>query len=112
MTGRIGRGRVRIRCRPRSRSRCWSCGGRIRRGVRGGWCSSWRKRTVAPVPRESAVYRALVRLSLIDPGARRPRDRKWKRWERGTPMELWQMDVVGGFVLADGDRRQGVDRGR
>lgn len=53
---------------------------------------------------ESAVYRALVRGNLIDPSARRPRDRKWKRWERGRPMELWQMDVVGGFVLADGRR--------
>jgi transposase InsO family protein len=61
---------------------------------------------------ESGVYRALVRLSLIDPGARRARDRKWKRWERGTAMELWQMDVVGGFVLADGTRAKaltGVD---
>ena len=53
---------------------------------------------------ESAAYRALARLSLIDPAARRPRDRKWKRWERGSPMELWQMDVVGGFVLTDGRR--------
>ncbi len=61
---------------------------------------------------ESAVYRALVRGNLIDPAARRPRDRKWKRWERGTAMELWQMDVVGGFVLADGTRAKaltGVD---
>jgi transposase InsO family protein len=49
-----------------------------------------------------AAYRALVRLNLIDPSGRRPRDRKWKRWERGEPMELWQMDVVGGFLLADG----------
>jgi hypothetical protein len=56
---------------------------------------------------ESAAYRALVRLNLIGPAARRPRDHKWKRWERGTPMELWQMDVVGGFVLAEapGPRR-------
>jgi transposase InsO family protein len=64
------------------------------------------------VPSESAVYRALVRLSLIEPGARRPRDRRWRRWERGRPMELWQMDVVGGFVLADGRRAKaltGVD---
>jgi transposase InsO family protein len=53
---------------------------------------------------ESGVYRALVRLSLIDPAARRPRDRKWKRWERGAAMQLWQMDVVGGFALADGRR--------
>jgi transposase InsO family protein len=54
------------------------------------------------VPSESAVYRALVRLNLIDPSGRRRRDRKWKRWERGLPMELWQMDVVGGFRLTDG----------
>jgi transposase InsO family protein len=70
------------------------------------------RRGVAPVPSESAVYRALVRLSLIDPDARRPRGRRWKRWERGAPMELWQMDVVGGFVLADGRRAKaltGVD---
>jgi len=51
---------------------------------------------------ESAVYRALVRLNLVDPSGRRRRDRKWKRWERGAPMELWQMDVVGGFRLVDG----------
>jgi len=56
------------------------------------------------LPSESAVYRALLRLNLIDADARRPRDRKWKRWERGKPMELWQMDVVGGFLLADGRR--------
>lgn len=59
---------------------------------------------IDPVPSESAVYRALVRLSLIDPEARRPRHRKFKRWERGEAMELWQMDVVGGFRLADGRR--------
>ena len=67
---------------------------------------------VRPVPGRTSVYRALVRLNLIDPAARRPRDRKWKRWERGAPMELWQMDVVGGFVLADGTRAKvlsGVD---
>jgi transposase InsO family protein len=70
------------------------------------------RRGVEPVPSESAVYRALVRLNLIDPSGRRRRDRKWKRWERGLPMELWQMDVVGGFVLADGRRAKaltGVD---
>jgi hypothetical protein len=39
---------------------------------------------------------------MIDPHLRDRRARKWKRWERGAPMELWQMDVVGGFALADG----------
>lgn len=70
------------------------------------------RRGVDPLPSEAGVYRALVRLNLIDPAARRPRDRKWKRWERGTPMELWQMDVVGGFVLADGTKAKvltGID---
>jgi transposase InsO family protein len=67
---------------------------------------------VVPVPSESAVCRALVRLNLIDPAGRRRRDRRWKRWERGLPMELWQLDVVGGFRLADGTRAKaltGVD---
>ena len=60
------------------------------------------KRDVSPVPSESAVYRALVRAQMIDPHLRDRRSRKWKRWERAAPMELWQMDVVGGFALADG----------
>ncbi len=55
-----------------------------------------------PVPSRSGVYRALKRAGLIDPQARRRRDRRFKRWERGGAMELWQMDVVGGIVLADG----------
>lgn len=61
---------------------------------------------------ESAVYRCLGRLNLIDPSGRRRRDKKWKRWERGAPMELWQMDTVGGFLLADGSKAKaltGVD---
>lgn len=60
------------------------------------------KRQVTPLPSESAVYRALVRAGMIDPSLRDRRSRKWKRWERGAAMELWQMDVVGGFPLADG----------
>ena len=56
------------------------------------------KRRITPVPSESAVYRA----AMIDPADRDRRSRKWKRWERGAPMELWQMDIVGGFALADG----------
>jgi transposase InsO family protein len=60
------------------------------------------KRRVMPVPSESAVYRALLRAGMIDPADRDRRSRKWKRWERGAAMELWQMDIVGGFPLADG----------
>ena len=49
-----------------------------------------------------AIAAALKRAGVIDKGARRRRDGKFKRWERGLPMELWQMDVVGGILLADG----------
>ena len=55
-----------------------------------------------PAPSESAVYRCLVRFGVIDPAVRRRRDQAWKRWERSAPNELWQMDVVGGFLIADG----------
>jgi transposase len=67
---------------------------------------------LSPVPSRSGVYRALLRAGLIDPGARRPRDRRWKRWERARPMELWQMDLVGGMGLTDGSELKiltGVD---
>jgi transposase InsO family protein len=60
------------------------------------------RRKVTPLPSESAVYRCLVRAGVVDPVRSRRRIEHWKRWERGGPMELWQMDVVGGFLLADG----------
>jgi transposase InsO family protein len=61
---------------------------------------------------ESAVYRCLRRAGLVEPDGRRRRRREWKRWERGEPNELWQMDTVGGFLLADGSQAKaltGVD---
>src|SRR3954469_1189671 len=64
------------------------------------------------LPSESAVYRCLVRHGLIDPDGRRKRAEHWRRWERGRPNELWQMDTVGGFLLADGTKAKaltGVD---
>ena len=60
------------------------------------------RKRVSPAPSESAVYRSLVRAGVIDPVRRRWRQEHWKRWERAAPMELWQLDVVGGFLLADG----------
>jgi hypothetical protein len=57
------------------------------------------KRGVEPLPSPSGVYRALLRAGMIDPSVRDRRSRKWKRWERGAAMELWQMDIVGGFPL-------------
>lgn len=67
---------------------------------------------VAGLPSESGVYRSLLRAGLVVPDARRRRRESWKRWERGAAMELWQFDVVGGFLLADGSTAKaltGVD---
>lgn len=61
---------------------------------------------------KSGVYRCLLRAGLVEPDSRRRRKREWKRWERGRPNELWQFDVVGGFLLRDGSRAKaltGVD---
>jgi len=60
------------------------------------------RKHIDPAPSESAVYRCLVRAAVIDPITRRRRRETWKRWERAAPMELWQFDVVHGFLLADG----------
>jgi hypothetical protein len=58
---------------------------------------------------KSAVYRCLHRAGLVERDGRRRRRREWKRWEHGRPNELWQMDVVGGFLIGDSSRAQGVD---
>jgi transposase InsO family protein len=57
---------------------------------------------VEPVPSMSGVYRALRRAGLIELQSRRKALPTYKRWERGRPMELWQMDVVGGVLLDGG----------
>lgn len=57
---------------------------------------------VDPVPGRSSIYRALVRHGVIDPTKRRRRRADYRRWERGRSMELWQMDVMGRVLLADG----------
>jgi transposase InsO family protein len=56
----------------------------------------------SPPPSRSSVYRCLVRRGLIEPQKRRRRREDYRRWERSRPMELWQMDVMGGVRLADG----------
>ncbi|MEV4167914.1 IS481 family transposase [Nonomuraea sp. NPDC049709] len=58
-------------------------------------------RGVDPPPSRMGVYRALVRHGLIEPGAGR-RKKVYRRWQREAPMELWQLDIVGGLFLADG----------
>jgi transposase InsO family protein len=63
---------------------------------------------VDPVPSRAAVGRALSRLGLSR-GRRRRRDRgSYRRWERSRPMELWQLDVMGGVMLRDGRELKAV----
>jgi transposase InsO family protein len=57
---------------------------------------------VKPLPGRSSIYRALVRHRLLEPKARKRARSDYKRWERSKSMELWQMDIVGRFYLADG----------
>jgi len=55
-----------------------------------------------PVPSRSTIYRVLLRQGLID---RTPRGRSrasYRRWQRDAPMQLWQLDIVGGVFLTDG----------
>jgi transposase InsO family protein len=62
------------------------------------------RRELEIVPSRSAIYRALVRHSLIEPKPRRRRRQDYRRWERSRAMELWQMDVMGGVLLDDGTK--------
>jgi transposase len=70
------------------------------------------KTGVVPAPSRMSVYRVLVRHGLIGPQPRkRPKD-SYVRWERDAPMALWQLDIVGGVLLADGTEAKivtGVD---
>ena len=64
------------------------------------------------VPSRMTVYRILIRHGLMTPKQRRRGRKDYIRWERGRPMELWQMDIVGGIFLPDGSEAKvvtGVD---
>jgi transposase len=55
---------------------------------------------VNPAPSRSSIYRCLRRHQLIELRRRRKRRDEFRRWERERPMQLWQMDVMGGVLLA------------
>jgi transposase InsO family protein len=57
---------------------------------------------VVPVPSRSSIYRCLKRHGLVELRRRRKRREEFRRWERERPMQLWQMDVMGGVLLEDG----------
>ena len=57
---------------------------------------------VERAPSASAIYRCLRRHGLVQGRKRRRRREDYKRWQRERPMELWQLDVVGGIALKGG----------
>jgi transposase InsO family protein len=61
-----------------------------------------------PPPGLTSIYRVLVRNGLIQPKARRRPKASYRRWERARPMQLWQLDVMGGIWLADGRELKAV----
>jgi len=61
-----------------------------------------------PPPGLTSIYRALVRNGLIQPKVRRRAKASYRRWERARPMELWQLDVMGGIWLVDGRELKAV----
>jgi transposase len=53
------------------------------------------------VPSERTINRIFARQGLVVPRPRkRPRD-SYRRWQRAAPMQLWQIDIVGGVMIAD-----------
>jgi transposase InsO family protein len=65
-----------------------------------------------PVPSRMTVYRILIRHGLMTAAKQRRGRKDYLRWERDRPMELWQMDIVGGIFLPDGSEAKvvtGVD---
>ncbi len=70
------------------------------------------KRGVHPTPGRATLYRILTRNNLISPVRRKRRREDYIAWERPEPMELWQLDIVGSVMMADGTEAKvitGVD---
>jgi transposase InsO family protein len=63
---------------------------------------------INPPPGLTSIYRALVRNGLIQPRPRRRAKVSYRRWERPRPMELWQLDIMGGIWLVDGRELKAV----
>jgi transposase InsO family protein len=63
---------------------------------------------IDPPPGLTSIYRALVRNGLIQPKTRRRAKASYRRWERPRPMQLWQLDIMGGIWLTDGRELKAV----
>lgn len=60
------------------------------------------RREITPMPSRSTVYRVLIRAGLLEPVTRKRAREDYQRWERSAPMQLWQLDIMGGVFLTDG----------
>jgi transposase InsO family protein len=60
------------------------------------------EKTGVTPPSLMTIHRVLSRRGLVLDKALRKKVPTHKRWERGRPMELWQMDVVGGVLTESG----------
>ncbi|WP_280332960.1 IS481 family transposase [Nocardia wallacei] len=59
------------------------------------------RQQVAKVPSRATVHRILTRNGMVNQQVQQHK-RRYRRWQRQTPMHLWQLDLVGGVPLADG----------
>ncbi|MGW6425052.1 IS481 family transposase [Nocardia sp. NPDC055053] len=53
------------------------------------------------VPSRATAHRVLMRNGMVNQQVQQHK-RRYRRWQRQTPMHLWQLDLVGGVPLADG----------
>src|SRR6266511_1202997 len=60
---------------------------------------------VVPVPSRSSIYRCLTPPRELR--RRRKRRDEFRRFERDRPMQMWQMDVMGGVMLDVGTELKG-----
>lgn len=58
-------------------------------------------RDIEASPSRSSVHRILVRHGLVA-AQQQNHKRTYRRWQRDAPMQLWQLDIMGGVFLADG----------
>ncbi|WP_282697821.1 IS481 family transposase [Streptomyces sp. CC208A] len=59
------------------------------------------QRGLVPAPGRSTVHRILTRHGLVNQQEQNHR-RVYRRWQRDAPMQLWQLDLMGGVFLASG----------
>jgi len=53
------------------------------------------------IPSTSTLNRILVRQGLVVQRKRKRPKESYLRWQRPAPMQLWQLDIVGGVMLVD-----------